>query len=140
MHEINIAERVLREARNAGAEKFFRVEIGELCEITKEELENGLKMVTEVAVVENFNSLGSVVLQKSGDFRDKVDLRFGNEEIKFKVDLIESKIKCKCGFIGRAEILDRGHGFCVWSCPSCGLSGRNVEVLGGGEIKVVEVE
>ena len=132
MHEINIADKVLREARSAGASHFFRVEVGELCEITAEELEDGLKRVTEIAVLDNFNSFGNVVLQKSGE------PDFG--EMKFEVDFVESKIKCSCGFLGRARVIDRGHGYCVWDCPSCGASGSRVEVVGGGEIKIIEVE
>ncbi len=132
MHEINIADRVLREARDAGASHFFRVEVGELCEITAEELEEGLKRLTEVAVLDNFNSFGNVVLQKSGepDF----------SEMKFEVGFVESKIKCSCGFLGRARVADRGHGYCVWDCPLCGASGSRVEVVWGGEIKIIEVE
>jgi len=133
MHEINIADKVLREARNAGAKSFFRVEIGALCEITADELEEGLKMLTEVSVVGNYNVFGNVILQKSGgDLRDS--------EINFKVDFKQSRIKCKCGYSGRANIVDRGHGYCVWNCPRCGLSGKNVAVLDGGEIKIIEVE
>ncbi|MBU0466406.1 MAG: hydrogenase maturation nickel metallochaperone HypA [Nanoarchaeota archaeon] len=54
------------------------------------------------------------------------------------VRFVESKIKCDCGFNGRARILDRGHGYCVWNCPVC--SRKPLEVLQGGEIKVVGVE
>ncbi|MBS3077090.1 hydrogenase maturation nickel metallochaperone HypA [Candidatus Pacearchaeota archaeon] len=135
MHEINIADRVLREARGAGAKHFFRVEVGELCEITSEELEEGLKRLTEMTLSDDFNSFGNVVLQTAGNIED-----LGEEKIEFKVDFKQSRVRCKCGFVGRANIVDRGHGYCVWNCPSCGLSGKNVEVLEGGEIKIVEVE
>jgi Zn finger protein HypA/HybF involved in hydrogenase expression len=135
MHEINIAERVFREAVNAGATRFLKVEIGELCEITKEELEEGLSKVTGTNVVASLQDFGGSVLQKPGEVGD---LDFG--EWKFDVVGIESKIKCSCGFEGKAKILDRGHGYCLYGCPACGLSGGDVKVLDGGEIKVVGVE
>lgn len=134
MHEINIADRVFREAKKAGASKFLKVEVGELCEITKEELENGLKSVTGPAVVESLQDFGGTVLQKSGEVFEL------DSEWKFEVDFVESEILCVCGYAGRAEIMDRGHGYCLYGCPQCGETGGNVEVLKGGEIKVVEVE
>ena len=135
MHEINIADRVFREARNAGATHFLKVEIGELCEITKDELEDGLKKVTSPGVVGSLQDFGGSVLQKSGGVGD---LDFG--KWKFEVVGVESKIKCSCGFEGRAQITDRGHGYCLWACGKCGKSGKDVEVLEGGEIKVTGVE
>lgn len=132
MHEIQIADRVLREARGAGARKFFRVEVGELCEISKEELEQGLNTLIFPTVVDSLQDFGGTVLQNSGE----VDF----EEMKFGVDFIQSLIKCKCNYVGKANISERGHGYCIWECPECGLSGKNVEVIKGGEIKVVEVE
>lgn len=48
----------------------------------------------------------------------------------------ESKIKCKCGYIGRARIVDKGHGYCYFNCPRCS---SHPQVLEGGEIKIVGV-
>ncbi|MBU0760130.1 MAG: hydrogenase maturation nickel metallochaperone HypA [Nanoarchaeota archaeon] len=56
-----------------------------------------------------------------------------------EVGFVESKIKCSCGFEGRARIVDRGHGYCVFNCPDCGASGKSMSVLEGGEIKIVGV-
>ncbi|MFH1290468.1 MAG: hypothetical protein ABIH92_03605 [Nanoarchaeota archaeon] len=134
MHEVMFADRVLREARKAGATKFLRVEVGELCEMTREEMEEGLEKLTKTRVVSDIKEAGSVLLQSSGG----KGVEEGN--LDFKVDFKESKIECSCGFVGRARIVDRGHGYCIFNCPSCGKSGKNVEVLEGGEIKVVEVE
>jgi Zn finger protein HypA/HybF involved in hydrogenase expression len=133
MHEIHFADKVLREARKAGARNFFRVEVGELCEITVQELEEGLKKLTSPFFAADMSDGGSVLMQVSGN--GTLD-----SGMDFVVDFKESKIKCLCGFLGRAEIADRGHGYCIWSCPSCGLSGKNVEVLEGGEIKITEFE
>jgi Zn finger protein HypA/HybF involved in hydrogenase expression len=135
MHEINIADKVFREACKAGARTFFKVEIGELCEISKEELEEGMRKVTAALVEESeLGGLGNILIkprwEETADFTDW----------KFEVVFKESKIECGCGFVGRAKILDRGHGYCVWNCPSCSLSGKNIKVLEGGEIKVVEIE
>ena len=134
MHEINIADRIFRDARGAGATHFLRVEIGELCEITKEELEEGLGKVTNVNVVGSLQDFGGTILQSSNSEKD-----FELGEWKFKVDFVESKIKCSCGFEGRAKILDRGHGYCLYGCPSCGSTGEKVSVIKGGEIKIVGV-
>lgn len=133
MHEINIAERVFREARKAGAMRFLKVEVGELCEITVEELEEGLRKVTSPTVVESLKDYGGTVLQ---NFSGELDIEGGWD---FKVDFVESKIKCKCGYEGRAKILDRGHGYCLFSCARCGET-SGIEVLEGGVIKVVGVE
>lgn len=135
MHEITIADKILREARKTGAHNFFRVEIGELCEITKEELENGLKQLTTPLLAENFTKFGASVLQKSGEI-----IELDEQTMNFIVDFIESEIKCKCGFIGRAKIIDRGHGYCIWNCPCCGAGSGEIEILRGGEIKIIEVE
>ncbi|MFH1802248.1 MAG: hypothetical protein ABH864_02230 [archaeon] len=135
MHEINIADRVFRDAKGAGATHFLRVEIGELCEITKEELEEGLGKVTQARVVDSLQDYGGSVLQRSGDVGD-----FEVSNWEFKVDFVESKIKCSCGYGGRAKILDSGHGYCLYGCPSCEGSGKDVKVLEGGEIRVVEIE
>lgn len=107
MHEIAFADKVLREAEKAGATRYLSVEVGELCEIEADELEEA--------------------------FENLVDWKLNITERK-------SKISCQCGYVGEARIVDRGHGYCVWNCPSCGLSGKNINVLEGGEIKIVEVE
>ncbi|MBU0977146.1 MAG: hydrogenase maturation nickel metallochaperone HypA [Nanoarchaeota archaeon] len=136
MHEINIADRVLREARKAGATHFLRVEIGELCEVTKEELEEGLHKVMAPVVVESLRDFGGTVLQSSAFVEELEDQKW-----ECAVDFVESRVRCeKCGFEGRAKISDRGHGYCLWECLRCGKSGKDVEVLAGGEIRVVEVE
>jgi len=54
-----------------------------------------------------------------------------------RVEGVDSKVKCSCGYSGRARIVERGHGFCIFNCPEC--SGK-VEVLGGGGIRIVGFE
>jgi Zn finger protein HypA/HybF involved in hydrogenase expression len=104
MHEIAIAQRVVEEAKKQGAKSKFIVEVGELNEITKNELDGALKQATDM------------------DF-----------EIKEK----ESNVKCDCGNEGRAKIVDRGHGYCVYNCAKC--EGK-VEVLEGKDLKILGVE
>ena len=53
-----------------------------------------------------------------------------------KVDAKDSKVQCGCGYEGRAQILEKGHGFCFFNCPKCG--GKPV-VMEGGEIKIIGV-
>jgi|WetSurMetagenome_2_1015567.scaffolds.fasta_scaffold198292_2 Zn finger protein HypA/HybF involved in hydrogenase expression len=62
--------------------------------------------------------------------------------IDWKLDVYEkeSRIKCKCGYDGRAKIVDRGHGYCFFGCPECSAVGKDLNVLEGGEIKIVGVE
>ena len=48
-----------------------------------------------------------------------------------------AKVSCSCGYEGRAAIIDKGHGYCLFNCPECG---EKPKVLEGGEIKIIEVE
>jgi len=59
----------------------------------------------------------------------------------FPCELVDkdSKVKCKCGYEGRAKIKDRGHDFVVIECPECK---ETPEILEGDQVilKSVEVE
>ena len=59
--------------------------------------------------------------------------------VKYKVDISETKakVKCRCGYEGRPEILEKGHHFSVFVCKRCG---EVPEVLEGNEIRIKEVE
>jgi Zn finger protein HypA/HybF involved in hydrogenase expression len=129
MHEMMFAQKVMEQAEAAGAKEKAKVEIGELCEITADELREGLQRLSS-GVLNPGEVPGFGVSSLSG---------VGNG-VSYEVDEVESKIRCVCGFLGRAEIFDRGHGYCLFRCPECQKSGGNVEVLAGGEIKVVGVE
>jgi len=48
----------------------------------------------------------------------------------------QNRISCSCGYKGKAKIIERGHGFCLFACPKC--KGKPT-VIEGGEIKIVEV-
>jgi Zn finger protein HypA/HybF involved in hydrogenase expression len=48
-----------------------------------------------------------------------------------------AKVRCACGYKGKPHILERGHDFVLFDCPSCG--GKPL-VIQGGEIKIVGVE
>ncbi|MFH1376225.1 MAG: hydrogenase/urease maturation nickel metallochaperone HypA [Candidatus Woesearchaeota archaeon] len=54
-----------------------------------------------------------------------------------EVNFVKSLVKCSCGYEGSARIVERGHGFCYFNCPSCG---GNPKVLKGGEINITGVE
>jgi len=133
MHEISFADRILREAKKIGAENYIRVEVGELCEITAEELERGLKMLTRSVVPEGDLKVGNMVRDfgKVGEGGVKKISDWGFDVVEKK-----SRIECDCGYVGRAAIVDRGHGYCLFNCPNC--SGK-AKVLEGGEIKILEV-
>lgn len=54
-----------------------------------------------------------------------------------KVNEKESKIKCSCGYEGRANIIDRGHGYCIFNCPKCE---NKPNVLDGRDIRIIKIE
>jgi len=56
----------------------------------------------------------------------------------FEVEVLgkESRVRCECGFDGRARILERLHDFVVFDCPECG---EVPEVLEGEDIKIVKI-
>ncbi|NTV22753.1 MAG: hypothetical protein HGA85_00055 [Nanoarchaeota archaeon] len=41
-------------------------------------------------------------------------------KIKFSAEEQVSKVKCKCGYEGRAKIAERMHDFVLFECPKCG--------------------
>ena len=104
MHETLIVDKIIKEAKKQGNISSIMIELGELCDIYPEELENHLK-----------------------------------EQVNWKVDIIYKKgiIKCSCKYRGPAEILDKGHGYCVFRCPNCK---NKPEVIEGGEIKIIGVK
>lgn len=54
-----------------------------------------------------------------------------------KVGVIKSKIKCSCGYIGEARVLQRLHDLVIYECPKCGND--NMEVLEGKDIRIKKV-
>lgn len=51
-----------------------------------------------------------------------------------KINAKKSKIKCRCGYIGEAKILQRLHDLVIYECPEC--ENDDVEVLEGKDIKI----
>ena len=50
--------------------------------------------------------------------------------------IIPAKVKCSCGFVGKPDILERGHDSFFIECPKC----REVpELVDGKDIKIVKV-
>ncbi len=104
MHEIAIANKIIQEAKLNGAEKIIQLEVGELAELTAEEVEDALLKLTDMEIRINYK---------------------------------DSKINCACGYEGRARIVDKGHGYCVFNCPKCS---SKPQVLEGGGIRITGVE
>ena len=104
MHEKEITQKVIDEAQEMGATEAVRVEVGELAEISPDEMQEALEKMTDWEV---------------------------------RVDYKESKVECECGYVGRARIVEKGHGYCIFNCPKCD---RKPEVINGGDIKVIEVD
>lgn len=103
MHEITIANKIIQEIKKQGARKSIKLEVGELSNIGKDELEETLNKLTKLEI---------------------------------KVINKKSKIKCNCGYIGKARIIEKEHDYCIFNCPKCG---NKPEVLEGGEIKIIGV-
>ena len=104
MHEIKIAQKIIKEAKKQGVKQEIEIEVGELSDIASDELKEALAGL-----------------------------------IRWKITAVErkSKVQCACGYVGRAEIIDRGHDYCIFKCPQCG---NNPNVLEGGEIKLIGVK
>jgi Zn finger protein HypA/HybF involved in hydrogenase expression len=47
-----------------------------------------------------------------------------------------SKVKCSCGYLGEANILQRLHDLVIFDCPKCG---GEPEVFEGKDIKILKV-
>ncbi|MBR9706399.1 hydrogenase maturation nickel metallochaperone HypA [Candidatus Pacearchaeota archaeon] len=60
------------------------------------------------------------------------------EEMPWKVDVVErtSKVKCACGYEGRAKIRQRLHDLVVYCCPKCESF---PEIIQGEDIKIIKV-
>ena len=58
------------------------------------------------------------------------------ERINCEVEVVEkfSRVKCKCGYLGKAKIRERLHDLVIFECPKCGnvpevLEGKNIKIL-----------
>ncbi|MEM4331131.1 MAG: hydrogenase/urease maturation nickel metallochaperone HypA [Candidatus Pacearchaeota archaeon] len=56
---------------------------------------------------------------------------------KFEISVLESCIKCNCGFVGRAKIVERLHEKVIFSCPNC--ENISCEIIKGDEIKIKKI-
>ncbi len=53
------------------------------------------------------------------------------------VKVVKSRIKCTCGYLGSANILQRVHDMVIYECPSC--ENDDVEVVEGKNIEITKV-
>ncbi|MBS3147185.1 hydrogenase maturation nickel metallochaperone HypA [Candidatus Woesearchaeota archaeon] len=104
MHEIVIAERIVKEAKKFGDINEVSIVLGELCNITKDELQGAIQTI-----------------------------------VNWKIDILveESKIECSCDYSGKANIIDKGHGYCIFNCPNCH---KKPSVIKGGDIRIIGVK
>jgi Zn finger protein HypA/HybF involved in hydrogenase expression len=56
---------------------------------------------------------------------------------EIEINLNPSKIKCSCGYIGKANIVERLHDLVIFNCPDC--NSYDPEVIEGDKIKIVKV-
>lgn len=54
-----------------------------------------------------------------------------------RTNALKAKAKCRCGFLGRPKILERGHDFCLYICSRCGNVPR---VLSGKDIMIASIK
>ena len=57
-------------------------------------------------------------------------------DIDFTVEQVPSRVKCSCGYQGRAKIVQRFHDFVLFECPACEST---PDVLEGDKIVIGEV-
>lgn len=55
---------------------------------------------------------------------------------KVEINEIDSVVKCKCGYHGKAKIKERMHDLVVFCCPECG---EIPEVVEGDKMKIKKV-
>ena len=60
------------------------------------------------------------------------------DETKWEIQTIEksSKVKCSCGYIGKARIKEKLHDLILFDCPNCG---KIPEILEGKDIKILKI-
>ncbi len=60
------------------------------------------------------------------------------ERVNFDVEVIEksSKVKCDCGYEGKANVRERLHDLVIYDCPKCGSV---PEVIEGKDIKILKI-
>jgi len=53
------------------------------------------------------------------------------------VGVVEEKslVECSCGYRGRAKIIEKEHGFVLFTCPKCG---RRPKVIKGNSVRILE--
>ena len=115
MHEITIATKLVDDLRKrVDISNIVRIEIelGELSEITKDELYHGLRHI----------------------FKDHMD-----QEVDIIIEVKQSLIRCnRCFYKGKANIIERGHELCIFNCPIC--NNFDVKVISGKDIKIKNIE
>lgn len=55
----------------------------------------------------------------------------------FEMREVKAIVKCKCGYEGSPEIIERQHEAVIFTCPECG---ETPEVIQGGHVILKEVE
>ena len=72
-------------------------------------LDEGWKIVRFVVINGSLSPVSSSDLERV--FREE----------GYDVDVIEEEavVNCECGYNGPPKIVERGHDFVVWTCPSC---------------------
>ncbi len=61
-------------------------------------------------------------------------------KMRVEIKEIKNKILCpKCNSENQANILEKGHGYSIYECSSC-QNKKDLKILQGGEIRIVEVE
>ena len=136
MHEIAIANSVLENAIKAGATKYIKALVGELSEITPSELQEALEKLT-LTTLEKTDFIKIKPLSPKQEINQNELGNLTQKSWKIIIEFEQSKIQCNCGYKGKANIIDKGHGYCIYDCPNCH---KNPKVLEGGSIKIIEIE
>ncbi|MFH1210015.1 MAG: hydrogenase/urease maturation nickel metallochaperone HypA [archaeon] len=59
--------------------------------------------------------------------------------VNYKVNVIEkeARVKCLCKYKGSPHIIQRGHDFVLFDCPTCG---KNPTIIDGNKIIIKNIE
>ncbi|MBM3234053.1 hypothetical protein FJZ19_03075 [Candidatus Pacearchaeota archaeon] len=103
MHEITFANHIINQIKEKDKVESIELEVGELAQITGDELKHAIETITGWKVV---------VKERPSD------------------------VNCSCGYMGRANIREKGHDFIIYNCPKCSSLPK---IIKGNKIKLKKI-
>jgi Zn finger protein HypA/HybF involved in hydrogenase expression len=99
--------------------------------IAKQIIEEAEKHGKPKSITVEVGDLGHLPLEELKEVMDTM--------VPYKIHYVRkpAKVRCKCGYIGEPNILEKGHDFNIFVCPKCD---NQPEILDGKDIILKEVE